>query len=110
MTDSNEIKTLEVSEIWKFAAAIGISCSISLFGQWVGDSSRYTTEADVEKLIAAKAAVTATEMRHQAESLTELKHVVENNNKVLTDIRTELAAMREERKVWLQHLHVKNTN
>lgn len=102
MLDSDDKKTLEVSEVWKFAAAIGISCSISLFGQWMGDSSKYITETDVEKLILAKSAITQIEMAHQSDSLLALKNVVENNNDILTEVRLELSSMREERKAWIR--------
>lgn len=96
LSDRNKF-SLDVSEIWKFAAAIGISCAISLFGQWIAGASQFTTEIQVNKLIEAKYAIVQNEMKHYDETIKELKKVVENNNLVLTDIKVELAALRRER-------------
>jgi hypothetical protein len=110
--DTNDKTTLEVSEIWKFTAAIAISCVISFGGHWLSDTSKYTTVDDVEKIITVRQESFQVELKHNVESLRELKTVVENNSKVLNDIRIELAAMREERRLLLKHLsiNVKNTD
>ncbi len=109
MTEPNDVSKLEISEVWKFAAAIGVSCALSFCGNWVTQSSNYTTEADVLRIVESEQRSVQLELKHNNESLKELKTVVENNNKVLGDIRIELGAMREERK-FRQINNVKSTD
>lgn len=113
MTKGDDYR-MEVSELWKWAAAIGVSCAISFCGNWITESSNYVTEEDVIKIVSAKNESMQLELKHNYESLKELKIVVENNSKVLNDIRVELGAMREERKLLLKELtanrHVKSTD
>lgn len=103
---------MEVSELWKWAAAIGVSCAISFCGNWITESSNYVTEEDVIKIVNSKNESFQLELKHNYESLRELKTVVENNSKVLNDIRVELGAIREERKLLIKQLsgNVKNTD
>lgn len=85
---------LEISEIWKFAAAIGISCAISLFGHTVTDSSKYVNTTEVKAMIDEKHLIVESEMKHYGEALKQLTTVVDNNTKVLYEIKEELAANR----------------
>ena len=85
---------LEISEIWKFAAAIGISCAISLFGHTLTDTSKYVNSAEVKTMIDEKHLIVESEMKHYGEALKQLTTVVDNNTKVLYEIKEELAASR----------------
>lgn len=95
---SSEAK-LEVSEIWKFAAAIGISCAISLFGSYLTNGNNYTSETMVKDMIEAKHLLVENEMKHYSKTLDQLTTVVDNNTKVLYEIKEELAASRALRNI-----------
>lgn len=88
---------LEISEIWKFAAAIGISCAISLFGHTITDSSKYVNTTEVKAMIEEKHQLVESEMKHYGKALEQLTTVVDNNTKVLYEIKEELAANRGSR-------------
>lgn len=85
---------LEISEIWKFAAAISISCAISLFGTYMTNGNKYTSETMVKDMIDAKHMIVENEMKHYGKALDQLTTVVDNNTKVLYEIKEELAASR----------------
>jgi len=88
--------TVEVSDLWKYLSAIGISCAISFGGHWLTDSSRYITSDDAEKIVSTKQLILENEMKHYDTALSELKRVVENNNTVMQGVKEELSAMRQD--------------
>lgn len=88
---------LEISELWKFGAAIGISCAISLFGHTITDSSKYVNTTEVKAMIDEKHLIVENEMKHYGKALEQLTVVVDNNTKVLYEIKEELAANRGSR-------------
>ena len=72
----NETKnSLEIAEVWKFAAAIGISCALSFCGSWMTHMNQYTTIEDVDKIVATNQETLNMEIKHSAESILSLIHI-----------------------------------
>lgn len=93
--------SIEISDLWKYLSAIGISCAISFGGHWMSENNKYVTDSDVEKIISSKQEILQNEMKHYEAALAELKRVVENNNTIMQGVREELATMRQEIKNYL---------